>query len=300
MSFFPEEYPRFSKPSVKLVLFSENVHNNKRVITTKWKYPKQHLAQLNMHGQLCKNASSSRAVPVKKVIEQVTNDPYVPVRWSKNQKGMQGYATLDYDQQIAAAKQWLEARDAALKYVNGLVDLEVHKQIVNRLLEPWTWATVIVTATEVENFFALRDAPDAQDEIAYCARQMANIYYNAEPQPLAFGQWHLPFVRQSEHSLQTEDQLRISVARCCRVSYNNVDGTPTELAKDRILAASLQDEGHWSPFQHQALTVDVHSTTSSGQFKGFVQYRKTFTNEVRSYKYIPRPTDVIDITPVVD
>jgi hypothetical protein len=120
-------------------------------------FPRIILAELNTHRMLSKNSASSRAIPFKKMVEAVQNNPFIPIAFQKNHSGMQGteYLTgLDYDQ---AKFEWLEAKDRAIEQAQQLDKIGTTKQLCNRLLEPFMWHTVIITATEWENFFNLRN-----------------------------------------------------------------------------------------------------------------------------------------------
>ena len=229
-----------------------------------------------------RNSASSRAIPVEKIIEKVKNDPFIPIYWGKNQKGMQANEALTPVEQAVATIEWLQARNHAVDQAERLRTLGVHKQITNRLLEPFLWHTVICSATEWDNFFALRCHPDAQPEIRTIAVMMRDLYLDTFPTPLQNGEWHLPYVLPDEREQWTKDdparaQLAlISSARCARVSYLTHDGR-RDIDADLALAKRLEASGHMSPFEHPALAVD--STERFGNFKGWKQFRKFFIHE---------------------
>lgn len=162
--------------------------------------------------------------------------------------------------------------------------LNVHKQITNRVLEPYMWHTVIVTATEWSNFFALRVDPNAQPEIYTIAKMMLELYEASQPVEVGFGQWHLPLVSDaeiSEHGDSVYDWRRISTGRCARISYLTHAGK-RDLDKDRELHDSLLTNGHMSPFEHPArpMTPEEYSEAPwSGNFYGWHQYRKDIQDE---------------------
>ena len=129
-------------------------------------FPRFILAELNTHRLFSKNSASSRAIPFKKMVEMVNEDPFIPIAWQKDHKGMQGteYFTSESGDNIHAISEgWLDARDAAIQIATGLHNLGVTKQLVNRLLEPFMWHTVVLTSTEFENFFEQR-CPQYIDE----------------------------------------------------------------------------------------------------------------------------------------
>ena len=153
----------------------------------------------------------------------------------------------------------------------------LHKQISNRLLEPFLWHTVVVTATEWTNFFHLRRAPDAQPEIHHIADLMYEIYAASTPTPIGLDQWHLPFVVPDERNFDIETLKKVSAGRCARVSYLTHDGK-RDIGEDIRLANSLTQDGHWSPTEHVATPL-AHRDEWSGNFRGWRQMRKFYPNE---------------------
>lgn len=225
------------------------------------------LAELNTHRVFSRNSSSSRAIPIAKQIERVLEDPAVPMEFGANQKGMQaGEIVADTEGAMAA---WLAARDAAVDHVRQLLDIGVHKQVTNRLLEPFMWQTVIVSSTDWENFFSQRCSPLAQPEIRLAAEAMRDAYMASSPTPVAAEGWHTPYIREDEGDLDLETKKRISVARCARVSYLTHDGKRDLDADlnlyDRLITA---DPPHWSPMEHVATPGD-----GPGNFAGWLQLR---------------------------
>lgn len=155
----------------------------------------------------------------------------------------------------------------------------LHKQIANRILEPWMHITVIMSTTTHANWFALRDHPDAQPEIAELARQMRVAIEASTPVLRHHGEWHLPYVDKHEFmEYSIEDCLKMSTARCARVSYLTHDGKRSVKRDlqlhDRLVAS---DPKHASPSEHQAMALDRPERW--GNFVGWKQYRKTLENE---------------------
>ena len=308
--------------NAKILLDSINPVGNR---ITSWilTYPRFIHAEFMTHRVFSRNASSSRAIPVKRMLEDVKNNPAMPVFWGKNQSGMQAKEELDNTEKYAevrkdlkygegllittkkqdAKREWLLARDEMVARVEKLNEIGLHKQIANRLLEPWMNITVIATATDHENFFALRAHPDAQPEFQDLAYKMLDIYQLSEPKKLKEGEWHIPFgdnvneqrlVDCDAFAKETEGmalglgdgykdyislfKIKIATARCARVSYLNFEGKDdynTDIELHEILAKS----GHWSPFEHSAMALST--SEYSGNFKGWKQYRKTFNEENR-------------------
>jgi len=231
---------------------------------------------------LSRNASSSRAIPVEKMIADVMSDPAMPVAWGSNKPGMQAGEQMPHWQ--VAQEIWLEARDAAVSHAKQLVSLNAHKQIVNRILEPFGHITVIVTATEWDNFFALRCHPDADPTMQALANAMQQAISESKTTILRPGEWHLPFVTSDDHvelrgveeHAQLETLQMISAARCARVSYLNHDGTAPDIEKDIALAKMLIKSGHMSPFEHQGTPYDPVGGQDGfqGNFQGWDQFRQ--------------------------
>lgn len=260
-----------------------------RLTTFVLTYPRFIHAEFMTHRVFSRNASSSRAIPVKKSIQMVIDNPVIPLAFTKNQKGMQGGEALDGVAHEEATKTWLRAREEAVYYASKLADLEVHKQYANRILEPWAHITVVCTATDWDNFFALRCHEAAQPEIHALADQMYALYGESKPVNLGVGQWHLPFISDEDYRgegiierAMAEPLLQVkrSVARCARVSYLNHDGNTPTIDQDLQLYDRLIGSApiHASPAEHQAMAqADV--TVRSGNFRGWIQYRKTLKDE---------------------
>lgn len=242
-----------------------------RLTTFVLRFPRLVLSEFNTHRMFSRNASSSRAIPTAKLMQQLRDDPVIPVEWGRNQSGMQAREVLDASAAAAAEAEWLQARDAALAHAERLRATGVHKQIVNRLLEPWMWASVIVSSTTYENFFTLRCHPDAQPEIKRLADLMRAAHAASTPTPRDAGEWHLPFTGEEDAGLPLETRKQVSVARCARVSYLTHVGT-RDVDADRLLHQRLLEAGHWSPFEHVAVAVADDGCHSN--FTGWQAYRQ--------------------------
>lgn len=130
----------------RILLDSINTSGD-RLTTFQITYPRFVHCELMTHRVFSRNSSSSRAIPIEKMIEQVENDPVIPVYWGKNQRGMQATEELTGVVRERAIEKWLDARDCAVDHAREMHLNCVHKQIVNRILEPWMWITVLVSAT---------------------------------------------------------------------------------------------------------------------------------------------------------
>lgn len=280
--------------------------NNIRLTTFVLSYPRFIHAEFLTHRMFSRNASSSRAIPFEKQVDMILQDPAMPLEFRANQKGMQaGEAVAD---QETCRRIWLEAMQRAIEQAYALADKGVHKQYVNRLLEPFAHISVVCTATEWNNFFALRHHSMAQPEIAELAKQMWKEYSFNIPKLLANNEWHLPFVTEEEikkHITNFDSVLlpttfefvwlpliKKSVARCARVSYNNHDGTNSTYEQDCKLYDRLLGSQpiHASPAEHQAQALKEKDSSMkngtyytadsfSGNFKGWKQYRQLLPNQ---------------------
>lgn len=254
-----------------------------RLTTMEVRYPRFIHSEVLTHRVFSKNSGSSRALPIRKMIDSVRQDPAMPVWWGRNQAGMQAREELGEAARAEAEAEWRGALEDALAHAEKLASSEInlHKQLVNRILEPFAWITVIITATEWSNFFTQRTHEDAQPELKYVADLMLRAYRGSEPEALAMGEWHTPLIQPDEEaSLPVEERLKISVARSARVSYLSHAGT-RDVSKDIELYEKLVGggaNGHWSPFEHVATPL-ASASEWSGNFRGWEQYRKRFPQE---------------------
>ncbi len=268
--------------------------NGKRITTLQVKFHRFILPEFNTHRVFSRNFSSSRAIPTKKLLEQVATEPAMPVHWGKNEPGMQANKELDTLTMRSAKAVWIEAAKEASLRASLLAQMGAHKQIVNRLIEPYLWANGIVTSTEWDNWFELRNHPDAQPEILWLAQEMSKALDNSTPKELQAGEWHLPYVSEDEREKYSIELLqRMSAARCCRVSYLKHDGSAPNIEDDLALFDRLAGAVplHASPLEHQAtpdtlydLVEHGHAAWNNyhlqGNFKGWVQFRKVWEQEI--------------------
>lgn len=288
--------------SVKMIEHSVAPHGGE-LVTQEWTYPRAIHAEIMTHADKSKNAESSRAIPVLKKLEKTAANPWVPAAFTKNQKGMQGGSALDGTADAIARTLWLLGFKIMKPIVEGLAALEVHKQYANRLCEPWATITIVISGTEWENMDALRTDPTAFPEFQELMWMSIENRILSTPRVVNFeeiyqrgvaddtdwasrgvGAWHLPYVLPEREGLTTEQALKCSVARCARVSYLLQDGTKPDVDKDFELYAKLREGGHMSPFAHQGTPL-ASRNDPSGNFKGWLQYRKTIPNETRSFNY---------------
>lgn len=255
--------------------------NNVRLTTFVLRYPRFIHAELMTHRDFSRNASSSRAIPIETLINNVAKDCARPLSYRANAKGMQPKGEVN--DQRSAHTIWMDAANSAAQYAYELSELGVAKEIANRLLEPFSHIDVVVSATRWNNFFALRTHEAAQAEIRELASVMHSEYHTENPRFIPAGHWHLPFITDMEHrntDLTCWDLIKYSVARCARVSYSLHDGTQSTPEKDIALYERLMGAApiHASPAEHQGKATN-HTDLQSGNFHGWVQYRKILPNE---------------------
>ena len=254
-----------------------------RLTTMEVRYPRFIHSEVMTHRNFSRNSASSRALPIRKMIDSVRAEPAMPLWWGRNQSGMQAREQIGADAQALAEAEWRHALADALAHAERLAasDINLHKQLVNRILEPFAWITVIITATEWSNFFTQRMHEDAQPELKHIAEMMFQEYRASTPRLVREGEWHTPLIQPDEEAtLPVQTRLQISVARSARVSYLSHDGS-RDHAKDIELYERLVGggaNGHWSPFEHVATPLPSRDTWS-GNFRGWDQYRKRFPQE---------------------
>lgn len=259
----------------------------KRITTFQLLYPRFIHSEVMTHRVFSRNASSSRAIPVSKMLAMVREEPAMPIHWGKNQPGMQANEQLALGNQYLAEVLWREAAQKAASVAERMMELGLHKQVTNRILEPFQHISVVLTATDFDNWFELRAHPDAQPEIQYLAKEMQLRLAYSTPKILNVGEWHLPYVisdeRQDAFFKNNPELLRqVSAARCCRVSYLKHDGSVASVSDALALCEKLIGAKplHASPFEHQATPDEFdevhgyHYPELHGNFTGWIQYRK--------------------------
>lgn len=269
--------------TAKVIQSSLHARYNKEIVTFELVYPRYIHAEVMTHRVFSRNAASSRAIPIKKVIELVEDDPVNPI-WTYNQAGMQGKEVQDLHLIAEANRIWFSARDAAVAHAKQLDALGLHKQNVNRLLEPFQLIKVIITATEWNNFYALRCHEDAQPEIRQLAAAMFHAHSKAIPMELMPGEWHVPYVERKRDGngqmvyldvngihLTVEEAQKVSSSCCAQVSYRLLDESLSK-AMDIYQRLVLSRPIHASPFEHQA-TPQADPEQDTRNFRKWVPYR---------------------------
>lgn len=285
--------------SISAKVIADSIANGVRLTTLQLRYPKFIHSELMTHRVFSRNASSSRAIPVDRLIKDVLDDSVYPMHWGRNQPGMQ--ANEEHNELVetyypsfqssSREDAWHMARTDAVAMATAFATAGYHKQIVNRLLEPFCHINVVVTSTEWSNFFALRDHPDAQPEMRALAQAMSAAMDASQPDHLLRGQWHTPYFNDHIDSTNESLAIKCSIARCARVSYLTQEGKKPDIGEDLKLCDRLLSSVplHASPAEHQATPDRLYaggefgprwqSPHLHGNLRGWVQYRKTLKGE---------------------
>ena len=247
-----------------------------RLTTFEIEYPRFIHGELMTHRMLSKNSSSSRAIPIQKMLDQIESNMAIPVYWGKNKSGMQAVEEVIGDDLKESKLEWKLAYKSSKHHTNLLSAFGLHKQVPNRLTEPFQMVKVVITGTDWDNFFNLRIHPDAQPEICMLAYKMYKAMQESEPVELKAGEWHLPFVDKlldenlnlisygvsheddtygtMHNPVTLEQAIKLSAAYCASVSYRT-EGMTLEKA-DKIFDMLIKAEViHASPFEHLATPI---------------------------------------------
>lgn len=273
--------------SVSAKVICDSKYRDTRLITLEVEMHRFILPEFNTHRMISRNFQSSRAVPVEKMIEQVRNDPAIPVHWGKNQPGMVAKEEGDV---FTGVQIWDNAAQSAVEYADKLNKNGFHKQIVNRILEPFMWTRGVATATmdTWQAFLKLRNHRDAQPEIKALAVELERAIEGSEPVRLKPGEWHLPYFREGywKHCaapvyISLEDAIKVSASCAAQVSYRKLDDSLEKAMKVYdmlnlpVNGVYPDDPPHFSPTEHIAKAGDC-DVQLSGNFHtdDFIQYRK--------------------------
>lgn len=293
-----------------VIAHSKSAVNGKEIITMELEYPRFIHGEFMTHRMFSRNAASSRAIPVSKMIEQARTSPAQPVHWGKNQAGMQAKEELEGVALCLVKGYWEDAAHYAASFARQMNQEGAHKQIVNRILEPFQTMKTVVTATEWENFYWLRNHEDAQPEIKRLAEVMLEAVSKSSVVTLSPEDWHTPYFGDGYWlkgcGISLEDALAISASCCAQVSYRLLDDS---IEKARMVYKRLVESSpvHASPFEHQASPMGTTSGLYgfnndevphdywedgvthmdsgykfwSGNFQGWIQHRQLIPNNVK-------------------
>lgn len=296
--------------SAKILADSINSSGD-RMTSLELNFPRFILAENNTHRMLSKNAASSRAIPVDAMLNQIEAAPAMPVHWGENNPGMQSKKELDETRKAAAQGTWLSAMQAAISYakvMSAKTGINAHKQIVNRLTEPFAMTKQVLSGTNFANLLNLRDHSDAQPEFQELAKCIRLVMEQSIPQKLNPGEWHLPYVEivggkyfVGDYEVSLDVARKVSASCCAQVSYRKLDDS-IEKALKIFDMLHLEDpnnrQKHSSPVEHQATPMDDYSkpfnpetwqpgithvrrdgSLWSGNLRGWIQFRQLIPNE---------------------
>lgn len=289
--------------SAEILEDSLNPKSGGRVTTMLCTYPRSIHSELMTHRRFSRNSASSRAIPFKKMLERVRNNPYIPLLPVKDKSGMQGTELFSPEDVTGFYSSIFCQKSSTLEFAEDLAkEHNPHKQIINRYVEPFMWITVVVTSSYWENFFKQRVHQAAEPHMQFIAEKMYDAFKASQPKELEEGEYHLPFVGEEEkeeiekyatsHEEYTFQSKKfpgqvftvssnlllpsVSVARCARVSYEK-HNVFKSLEDDLDLHEFLARNNHWSPFEHVAVCGTTHKNGNLAP--GFCQYRKMFSTE---------------------
>lgn len=264
--------------SAKVVAHSV-ADNCPELITVLVRYPRIIHSEIMTHRVFSRNASSSRAIPIKKIIQDIIDDPAEPVEWGANQKGMQAGKPLTGWRLWLTRRAWHGAKWAAIYMARLMILAGVHKQVANRILEPWSHINVLISATDWKNFFHLRLDEDADPTVRAVARAIWDAKFQSVPRKLEPGEIHAPFITDDEWEILPQEEItKISTSRNARLSYYQHGSLSVSYEADLALYDRLIDREtiHASPTEHVAWPAPF---TTSGNFRGWKQFRKIIPGE---------------------
>lgn len=256
----------FGKAGIVARVLNKSVNKTGSVIESfELEYPRFIHSELMTHKMFSRNAASSRAIPIAKTIESVRNSPAMPVEWGKNKAGMQADGEIDDPE--AAKWMWIQAAKQAAERAEQMATMGLHKQVVNRILEPFVFMKTVLTATEFKNFFWLRAHDDADPTIHELANCMWAASDEVKPQILLPGEWHFAYVdtdvgfdkttyQINGEEVDLETAKKIDAACCAQVSFRKLD-TSIEKALDIYDRLAGSVPVHASPFEHSATPMQT-------------------------------------------
>ena len=273
-----------STPSgISARIITDSKYGKTRLVTMILVYPRFIHPQILTHRVFSRNSASSRAVSTKASIQAVENNPVIPISWGQDQRGMVAEEDLGDIIATQAEERWILAAKSAVEQARSLQEIGLHKQVCNRVLEPFLRMTTIVTATDWDNFLKLRLADDAQPEIQALAMCIEQALKKSTPVYKERGEYHLPFIKTRDYLFVLLSFFKgkiftrldkVSAARCARVSYLTHDGKRKSLEEDVAFADRLFKNKHMSPFEHQVCFLKPKKKEHESNLRNVTQFRK--------------------------
>ncbi len=258
----------------RALMIADSINDNGvRLCTLEVKMHPSAVEHFLTHRAFARNGASKRAIPLRKQIQAVLDEPVYPLHYGSEQPGMVSGEELSESERDYVYGWWDNARSAAIAAASEVGRIGLHKEAASRVLAPFVWRTYVVSATDWQGFFSQRLDRHAQYEIRRVAEEIRNAMADSKPRDLLPGQWHLPYVNQEdrrEADRRGFDIRKISTARCARVSYLTHNGVRDLDVDVALTEDKLQPNRHWSPFEHVATPA---VTQVRGCFRGWRQYR---------------------------
>lgn len=288
-----------SQVSAKVVAHSKAKQTGKEIITFELEFPRIVLAEFNTHNALSKNSSSSRAIPVLTMLEQVRKSPSMPIRFGAANKGMQDAG--EHNDLVIVSNElaeswggmypddaWYYAANQAADLAQAFHEAGYAKQICNRLIEPFQRMKVVMTATELANFLWLRDHQAADPTIEALAKEIKRAYINSEAVELDVGDWHVPYFGGEGVGywlkgcgIDLQEALDISASCAAQASYRKLDDS-LEKAKSVVerlnLGVDINEPMHVSPTEHQATPIAETKGCFGGSYEDATIFPQTEVN----------------------
>lgn len=303
------------KNGISVTVLADSIAlNGKRMTSFEFVYHRLFHSEAMTHRLPSKNASSTRAVPLKKAVEYTNDNPAVPVFWGKNKPGMMATEPLVGEELKKAQELWELGRKQASELVLEFEKIGLHKQIAGRPLETYSMIKVVCSGTDWGNLLWLRDDEEAQPEFAELAACIREALKESVPVRLHRGEWHLPYIdsrRDTDgvlryydsdgNELTVEEAKQISASCCAQVSYRNLNESKEKAIEiyHKLVGARKK---HASPFEHQATPiydsvnynisfvpstweegithVDKAGMLHSGNLTGWIQHRQLIPDHV--------------------
>lgn len=274
--------------NIESQILEDSIFGGSRLTTYLVTIPKYLVYDITRHRCMSYSIASTRAIKFEKLLEKME---FVPTYFGKNKAGMQADEEVNFKDQ--ARLDWKNIQKNIKRDVTNFYSKHgVHKQTIGRLFEPTCFVKCLITGTDWPSFFSLRAEYAAEPHLGYLATIMLKQYIENKPKQLDQFEWHIPYIKEQEKTLPIKDKLIISTARCARTSYDNQYGT-NDFEKDKSLFERLKNDGHWSPFEHQAQAMYMPNKNSN--FSKYWQQQRKLVEVHKPLDLNQRLADMIEL-----
>lgn len=267
--YLSERFDKNTGMYARVVAASQHKWNGQELWTLEICSPKSIDAEFGKHRVFSRSSASSRAIPFNPALSA----PFIPEDIRNRGPGMNSPERVPYEVKTKFQAYLSSLYQSTRAGLYGFRD-HIHKQHLNRYLEPWMMQVSVITSTEWDNFFSLR-MPDTLDDLDFPADPMiqqiailmAEAMDAAEDKVAVLGvdEWHLPYVLDEEREIYGDAPWRLadmSAARCARASFNKHGVNTTQskgerMTADRERAKDLRTQLHMVPFEHQATPMKI-------------------------------------------